>query len=68
MTDQENVNWIENYGFIMIAFAHMSDWRLAEAQLQVINEKLSQARINRFNLLLNYCHKLYLFLAILHKN
>ena len=40
MTDQANVDWIENYGFIMIAFAHMSDWSMAEAQLQVINEKL----------------------------
>mgnify|MGYP001145776718 CR=1 FL=1 len=40
MTDQENVDWIENYCFIMIAFAHMSDWRMPEAQLQVINEKL----------------------------
>ena len=40
MTDQVNVDWIENYGFIMIAFAHMSDWRLDEAQLEVINEKL----------------------------
>ena len=40
MTDQENVDWIENYCFIMIAFAHMSNWRMPEAQLQVINEKL----------------------------
>ena len=40
MTDQANVDWIEDYGFIMIAFAHMSDWRLDESQLEVINEKL----------------------------
>ena len=40
MTDQANADWIENYGFIMIAFAHMSDWRLDESQLEVINEKL----------------------------
>ena len=40
MTDQSNIDWIENYGFIMIAFAHMSDWRLDEAQLEIINEKL----------------------------
>ena len=40
MTDQENADWIENYCFIMIAFAHMSNWRMPEAQLQVINEKL----------------------------
>ena len=40
MTDLANVDWIEDYGFIMIAFAHMSDWRLDEAQLEVINDKL----------------------------
>ena len=34
------MNWIENYGFILVAFAHMTDWRLADAQLHVINEKL----------------------------
>tara|TARA_Y100000590_G_scaffold251554_1_gene282457 strand:+ start:1918 stop:2337 length:420 start_codon:yes stop_codon:yes gene_type:complete len=33
-------DWIENYGFILVAFAHMTDWRLAEAEIQVINEKL----------------------------
>ena len=40
MADQENTNWIDNYGFILVAFAHMSDWSLAGAQLQVINEKV----------------------------
>ena len=40
MTDQKNVDWIENYGFILVAFAHMTDWKLADAEVQVINEKL----------------------------
>ena len=37
-----NTNWIENYGFILFAFAHMTDWRLAEAEVKVINEKLEK--------------------------
>jgi len=40
MPDQENIDWIENYGFILVAFAHMSDWYLADAEIKVINEKL----------------------------
>ena len=40
MTDQENIDWIENYGFILVAFAHMTDWHIAEAEIQVINDKL----------------------------
>ena len=33
-------DWIENYGLILVAFAHMTDWRLADAEIHVINEKL----------------------------
>ena len=40
MTDQENTDWIDNYGFILIAFAHMTDWYLADAEINVISEKL----------------------------
>ena len=40
MEDKQNSDWIENYGFILVAFAHMSDWRLADAEVNVINEKL----------------------------
>ena len=40
MVDQKNIDWIENYGFILVAFAHMTDWKLADAEIKVINEKL----------------------------
>ena len=40
MPDQENIDWIENYGFILVAFALMSGWYLADAEIKVINEKL----------------------------
>ena len=37
---EKNTNWIENYGFIMVAFAHMTDWKLLDCELQVIQEKM----------------------------
>ena len=40
MIDINTPDWIENYGFILLAFAHMTDWHLAESEVQVINEKL----------------------------
>ena len=40
MTEQENIDWIDNYGLILVAFAHMTDWSLADAEIEVINEKL----------------------------
>ena len=40
MTFEENIDWIDNYGFILVAFAHMTDWSLADAEIAVINEKL----------------------------
>ena len=40
MVDQKNIDWIDNYGFILVAFAHMTDWKLADAEIKVINEKL----------------------------
>ena len=40
MADDNIADWIENYGFILLAFAHMTDWHLAESEVQVINEKL----------------------------
>ena len=33
-------DWIGNYGFILVAFAHMTDWKLVDAEIEVINEKL----------------------------
>ena len=38
--DNGNLGWIENYGFVLIAFAHMTDWQLVDSELHVINEKL----------------------------
>ena len=40
MADQQHIGWIENYGFILVAFAHMTDWCLAEAELDLIKGKL----------------------------
>ena len=40
MIDENNMDWVENYGFILVAFAHMTDWRLSDTQLKIINEKL----------------------------
>ena len=40
MENQKKNDWIENYGFILVAFAHMTDWHLAESEIAVINEKL----------------------------
>ena len=40
MKNQDKNDWIDNYGFILVAFAHMTDWRLAESEIAVINEKL----------------------------
>jgi len=40
MTFEENIDWIDNYGFILLAFAHMTDWSLVDAEIEVIKEKL----------------------------
>ena len=37
---EKNSDWIQNYGFIMVAFAHMTDWKLLDCELQVIQEKM----------------------------
>ena len=37
---EKNTNWIQNYGFIMVSFAHMTDWKLLDCELQVIQEKM----------------------------
>ena len=36
----ENNNWIEHYGFILVSFAHMTDWKLLDCELEVIQEKM----------------------------
>ena len=40
MTEKENFDWIDNYGFILVAFAHMTNWRLSDAEIQTISSKL----------------------------
>ena len=38
--NQNDIDWIDHYGFILVAFAHMTDWYLADSELQVITEKM----------------------------
>ena len=38
--NQNEIDWIDHYGFILVAFAHMTDWYLADSELQVISEKI----------------------------
>ena len=40
MTEKKGQNWIDHYGFILVAFAHMTDWRLADSEIHVIDEKM----------------------------
>ena len=40
MTDQKEQNWIDHYGFILVAFAHMTDWYLSDSEIQVIDKKI----------------------------
>ena len=40
MTEKENFDWIDNYGFILVAFAHMTNWSLSDAEIQTISSKL----------------------------
>ena len=38
--NQNDIDWIDHYGFILVAFAHMTDWYLSDSELQVISEKM----------------------------
>ena len=38
--NQNDIDWIDHYGFILVAYAHMTDWYLADSELQVITEKM----------------------------
>ena len=38
--NQNEMDWIDHYGFILVAYAHMTDWYLADSELQVISEKM----------------------------
>jgi len=37
---ENNTDWIQHYGFILVVFAHMTDWKLLDCELQVIQEKI----------------------------
>jgi hypothetical protein len=38
--NENEMDWIDHYGFILVAYAHMTDWYLADSELQVITEKM----------------------------
>ena len=38
--NKNEMDWIDHYGFILVAYAHMTDWYLADSELQVISEKM----------------------------
>ncbi len=38
--NQNEIDWIDHYGFVLVAYAHMTDWYLADSELQVITEKM----------------------------
>ena len=40
MVKKNEMDWIDHYGFILVAYAHMTDWYLADSELQVISEKM----------------------------
>ena len=42
MTDKVKQNWIDHYGFILVAFAHMTDWHLSDSEIKVINKKIER--------------------------
>ena len=38
--NKNEMDWIDHYGFILVAYAHMTDWYLAASELQVMTEKM----------------------------
>ena len=38
---KNNTIWIQHYGFILVAFAHMTDWKLLDCELEVIQKKMA---------------------------
>ena len=38
--NKNEMDWIDHYGFILVAYAHMTDWYLADSELQAITEKM----------------------------
>ena len=50
MTEHGNIDWIDNYGLILVAFAHMTDWKLLDSELEVVQKKIEQMFVNVFDL------------------
>ena len=40
MESQKKTDWVEDYGFILVSFAHMTDWKLLDCELEVIQKKM----------------------------
>ena len=40
MKNKNEMDWIDHYGYILVAYVHMTDWYLADSELQVITEKM----------------------------
>ena len=38
--NKNEMDWIDHYGFILVAYAHMTDWYLADSELKVISGKM----------------------------
>ena len=43
---KNHTDWIQHYGFILVAFAHMTDWKLLDCELQIIQEKMEFMIVN----------------------
>ena len=43
---KNHTRWIQHYGFILVAFAHMTDWKLLDCELQIIQEKMEFMIVN----------------------
>ena len=37
---ENSTDWIQKYGFILVAFAHMTDWKLLDCELEVVQDKM----------------------------
>ena len=40
MISQKEQSWIDHYGFVLVAYAHMTNWDLSDSEIQVIEEKI----------------------------
>ena len=40
MNKENQDDWIDHYGLILVSYAHMTDWWLAQSEMQVIHDKM----------------------------